>query len=71
MYILNKSNYMVKILIPINKLISWVEKHPLIYKIFRFCYKHPIVSAFVIGIENKVGEKVIDHDWYWKNTGYN
>jgi hypothetical protein len=49
-YILNKSKYMIKILSSISKLISWARKYPLAYKVLRFIYKHPLISAVVVGI---------------------
>jgi hypothetical protein len=50
MYILNKSNHLEKILNSLNNLINWLEKYPIIHRILRFIYKHPIISMFFVGI---------------------
>lgn len=50
LYILDKTKYLVKVLNFISKLISWVKKYPIAYKFFRFIYKHPFISAVVVGI---------------------
>lgn len=48
-FILFKSKHIVKILNGINKILSWIKKYPLLYKSLRFCYKHPIIAAIVVG----------------------
>jgi len=49
-YFIEKSKYMAKVLNPISKLLLWIEKHPIIYNILRFAFKHPIILGIVIGI---------------------
>lgn len=56
--ILNKTKYMAKIINSINKKIIWIKKYPHIYKILRFIYKHPIISAIVIGVMWAIGGKL-------------
>ncbi len=59
MNVLNKTSYIFNALSLINKLISWIEKYPFVFKILRFGYKHPLISGLVIGIVGSLVKNVV------------
>jgi hypothetical protein len=59
MYFIEKSTYMTKILNHMNKLLIWIEKHPIIYNILKFAFKHPIILGIIIGIISALVENII------------
>lgn len=50
LYVLDKTKYIIKILNFISRFLSWLKKYPHIYKVFRFMYKHLIISGIIMGI---------------------
>jgi len=59
LYFIKKSNCIAKVLNLISNLLIWLKKYPIIYNIFRFAYKHPIISGFIVGTIGALAKNIL------------